>query len=116
MGIFKVRTLVSETGFRFYRIKLSGRVTTISIDPVLAEQLEAIFGDRPSVRSWLNKTANQVDAVLMVSSLDHGKKMAGLSRLVAREAWRLVLDPDHEHIHELSKIGKIHPLALALDK
>lgn len=114
MGIFSVRTSQSETGFRFFRVRIDGRSTTVSIDPVLAEQLEAILGSSKSTRAWINDVANRIDAV-MSANTEKGTKVAGLSRLVSREGWRFVLDPDHGHICDLDKLGRCHPLKQRLD-
>lgn len=109
MGIFQVKTLQTETGFRFYRVRLDGRVTTVSLDPILAEQLDYLLGGAKNTRLWISSTACRLEAVL-VANKDVSKKHAGLSRLVSREAWRLVLDPDAGHISDLRAFGQSHPL------
>lgn len=106
---FSVKVSQSETGFRFYRVRVSGRDTTVSIDPVLAEQLEYLLGSRRLARIWINDIANRMEAVALASD-KREKRRAGLSRLVSREGWRFVLDPDHGHLSDLKRLGRTHPL------
>jgi hypothetical protein len=49
----------------------------------------------------------------MISSAEHRgpKKAAGLSRLVAREAWRLIIAPSHKDVEFLQSKGVRHPIA-----
>ena len=112
MKPFTVKTKSSDTGFRFFRIFLDGRKTTVSLDPVLVEQLDAILGVN-NTPAWINITSNRVHNIL-VANADTIKHKSGLSRMVSREAWRFVLDPDFGHLDDLAKLNRTHPLKLNL--
>lgn len=109
MKPFVVKTQMSEAGFHFFRIRIDGRDSSVSIDPMLVEQLDAILGSSINTREWINHTASRVHLIIM-ANLENGKKRGGLSRMVSREGWRFVLDPDYGHLDDLKKLGRTHPL------
>lgn len=105
-----------DTSFVFVRIKLDGRITNISIDPLLAEILTSILGNHLQMTTWIGIQSRS----LYESSCDkktgggtNAKRKIGLSRLVARSALRFITMPTFEDIEYLHAIKRTHPLRQA---
>lgn len=114
-----------DSGFAYYKVRVHGAQTTISLDLLLDECMQSLFGGKTRVQGWLFDRATLITNMMIQGEPDSHKKdgevsgkkrAAGLSRLVAREAWKLVIAPTPADIEFLQKIGVTHPLLAKQEK
>lgn len=79
------------------RVSIGNRRSTISMDYVLAEELEKRLGNEDAVKVWVNTAVNRLDQEWAEKSSgmsigDRVRAKSGLSRMVQREALKFVLD------------------------
>lgn len=82
---------------KFVRVNIivDGRRTSVSLDALLAELLAEEVGGAIALAEWVGKQANRLSGVQQVSDGDGGRRnRAGLSRLVQREALKMVAKPE----------------------
>ena len=93
----------------YFPVHIECRYTNVSLDPLLVEQLVTITGSFSHARAWISQVANQISAL---RSYHKPAKFsnAGLSRLVCREAWRMIIAPDENHLRDIRALGGSHPL------
>lgn len=96
------KTTLTDDRFRFFRVRIENRSTTISIDPLLAEMVSIAVGGDEAMKAWLSARAADI------ARCRNGR--AGLSRLVARDALRLLLAPSPADLDMLDRKGISHPL------
>ncbi|WP_297500231.1 hypothetical protein [Ferrovum sp.] len=94
----------------YFPVHIECRYTNVSMDPLLVEQLVTIFGSFTHARAWVSQIANQISTLRSTKRSQTRFSNAGLSRLVCREAWRMVIDPDEEHLLDIKAAGGSHPL------
>lgn len=80
---------------KFVRVSVivAGRKTSVSLDALLAELLAEAIGGTIALAEWVSAQANRLSGIQQISEGDH-RSRAGLSRLVQREALKLVAKPE----------------------
>ena len=99
-GTFVPKTDLLDHRFVYLKARVEGSFTTISFDPFVAEMLSHKLGSESAMKEWVAGRAN------MIAGFIEGKKKAGLSRLVQREALRLLLAPSKADIEFIEKLQK----------
>lgn len=94
----------------YFPVHIECRYTNVSIDPLLVEQLVTITGSFTNARAWISQVANQISALRSTNKNQTKFSNAGLSRLVCREAWRMIIAPDENHLRDIHALGGSHPL------
>ncbi|WP_298128995.1 hypothetical protein [Ferrovum sp.] len=94
----------------YFPVHIECRYTNVSLDPLLVEQLVTITGSFANARAWISQVANQVSALRSHHKNPAKFSNAGLSRLVCREAWRMIIAPDENHLRDIRALGGSHPL------
>lgn len=103
-----LKTDTYDTGFLFLQLKVDNRLTNISLDPLQAELLIGILGSHEAMRKWLIMQADHLRN--NVPDEYKNKRRAGLSRLLSRKGWRLIVQPDENDVAYLASIQRNHPL------
>lgn len=94
----------------YFPVHIECRYTNVSLDPLLVEQLVTITGSFANARAWISQVANQISALRSAHKSPTRFSNAGLSRLVCREAWRMIISPDENHLNDIHALGGSHPL------
>jgi len=82
---------------KFVRVNIivDGRRTSVSLDALLAEMLAEAVGGTVALAEWVGSQANRLSGVQHVSDGDSVRRnKAGLSRLVQREALKMMVKPE----------------------
>ncbi|KXW57291.1 hypothetical protein FEMY_21830 [Ferrovum myxofaciens] len=95
----------------YFPVHIECRYTNVSMDPLLVEQLVNIFGSQTKARAWISQVAGQISTLRSTNKNAIKFSNAGLSRLVCREAWRMIISPDGGHLQDIRSVGGSHPLS-----
>jgi len=79
-----------ERGLHITAVRIDGKKTSISLDAGLWGLLVRILGDAASADRWLVEQAQRLDVLSRTRAGVENAAGAGLSRLVQREAYRLI--------------------------
>ena len=74
-------------------IIVDGRKTSVSLDALLADMLQRAMGGAIPMAEWVSSQANRLNDVQRVTE-EQKRTRAGLSRLVQREALKIVVRPE----------------------